>query len=361
MIGGLTVAFLHFVNLIGLKLVWPYGWVNMTIASAIIAWYTADSLIARRTIYKLFGESEDTIKHELRLWRRVALLTSALTAVGSAMIALAPQAGKGNVIPALAAGPIAILTGAFLATLGWMYTRFEQEKSDRAAATLQAIREQLYGEYISKVYRQMRVMSDHYRTINGISDSEPLPIAAMETQLTDLQADRQPEGSKSTTLEYATDQFFNALNQLAFGVRQGQFDLRTIEMVMRPRFVRHAFLFFEYIKKETKAKEHPRLVRHRATKRTWEHFLWLTSKLDVLATDNIEFEYIVMPPDHIIGGKKTERAARPKKRRKKRVKRSLKETEYLEKTPAAEKRMSESAVSGTWGKKAIMLKISQTN
>lgn len=86
-------------------------------------------------------------------------------------------------------------------------------------------------------------------------------------------------------------------------------------MVLRPRFVRHAFLFHEYICKSTGAVFDPAYGRYRATKRTWEHFLWFVSKLDVLQSDEVDFEHIVMPPDHIIGSRKNEILTPPDRRK----------------------------------------------
>jgi hypothetical protein len=110
----------------------------------------------------------------------------------------------------------------------------------------------------------------------------------------------RPKGRGSTTLGSAAEEFFNALDHIAFGVRQGQFDFRAIEMNLRQRFIRAAFAFNAYLENEVEAEALPD-GRRRATTRTWEHYLWLVTRLDVLPSDKVDRQAIVLPPDHIIG------------------------------------------------------------
>ncbi|MEL6362596.1 MAG: hypothetical protein AAFR21_16080 [Pseudomonadota bacterium] len=59
-------------------------------------------------------------------------------------------------------------------------------------------------------------------------------------------------------------------------------------------------MYTHYIREQTKAEFDETINRWRSSVRTWEHFLWLASKLDVLASDNIVEAEIVLPPNHII-------------------------------------------------------------
>lgn len=112
---------------IGLEPAWPLGRINQFVAMALITWYLADVLFPRRSIYAAFGMVEGTLKHSLRFWRRVALLTCAVIGLGSALVMFLPGAEPSNPINAQNAAPLAVLAGAFLTSFGWMYTRFEQD------------------------------------------------------------------------------------------------------------------------------------------------------------------------------------------------------------------------------------------
>lgn len=123
----------------------------------------------------------------------------------------------------------------------------------------------------------------------------------MTLRLGDIPEGRRPDGDPDRTLGGAADEFLNALDLLAFGVRQGELDLRAVEMVLRQRLVRNAYTFTDYIWQETRAipvrHKDPLAARYRATNRNWEHYLWLVENLDILPEDNIHRADIVLPPN----------------------------------------------------------------
>jgi hypothetical protein len=280
-----------------------FGWGNMALACAIVAWYTADVLFARRSIYAFFGEVEGQLRHGLRFWRRVTLLILAIGGIGAAVVVRLDPDGVGT-LNKDSIGPIAILTGAFLASFGWMYTRFEQDKADRASATLSAIRDQMYNDRTRTIYEVMALLSTH--CVKKLNAPEDRPFSKAELELRTTDQGVLTEGERNAlpdiTHEAACDEFISRLDQLAFGVRQGQFDLETIRQVLRPRFVKIAFRYFENIRTSTVAERDHRYGRYRATKRTWEHFLWLTTKMEVLTSDKgISHKFIILPPERIVG------------------------------------------------------------
>lgn len=300
---GATWAFVCVVSQnLSLHVTW-LGLANTLVASLICSWYVLDGNLHRRSFYELFGVIEPPLKPSIRFWRKVVLLTCALAAVGAAGIALQQDANiqsASPLIPPAALNQISILTAALIAGVGWMFTGFEKEKSDRAANTLTAIRDQLYGAQVSDTIRAIRLIIEKYRKKHGIPPKEPLPMAAMETQLLSVEKGlRPPSLPPEITLGSLVDQFFNALNQLAFGVRQGQFDKSTVEMVLRPRFVRHVYVFKEYIKSETDAASVGKGY-FRSQKRTWEHLLWIVYHFPLLESDKIEPNTLVLPPDKVI-------------------------------------------------------------
>lgn len=331
-IGGVTAAVFISADAVGLRLL-PLGYANLVFADLLIGWYLLDVFVPRRNIYQWFGEVEDPIKLALRFWRKVLLMTSGLAGLAAMSFALyrpSPQAdtvASSSLLTQNTLGPLFILTGIFIAALGWMYTGFEKEKADRASNTLQAIRDQLYGDHVSGIYAQVIEFCTLYRKSKGLTFADPIPLEAMTMRLGELTGgsalatgaiehpDRPPRGKNpphetGLPLKYLATQFLNALDQLALGVRQGQLDLHTIDMVMRPRFVRNAFSFAPYIERETDAKPDSR-GRLRARNRTWEHFLWLTSKLELLESDNIDPKVLTLPPNHIVGSKVSEKAMPP--------------------------------------------------
>lgn len=286
----------------------------LSTAALLTLWYSLDTFFARRTLYAWFGTLEGTLKHGLRFWRRIATLTLAVAGMGYWLVVIgSADSGTGS-NASETPQQLAALAVALLASFGWMYTRYEQEKSDRAKATLEAIRDQMYGQRIADTYRSLQLLSAYCVKTLATPPVRPFNAAELALRLETVAADVKPSTLASVTHGEAADQFINALNQLAFGVRNGQFDLDTIALVLRPRFIRIAFRYHNLIVESTDATLDPRLGRMRAQKRTWEHFLWLTTKMDVLKADKVSFEYICLPPDHIIGNRKGELLPPPQSR-----------------------------------------------
>lgn len=309
---GFPVVVSLVIGRLGLQLAWPWGWVNLAVASFLASWFVVDVLFPRRTIYGFFGALEGTLKHGLRFWRRVALLTTSVLSLAGALVALTAGDSSEVPIPPQTAPLLVVLAGAFLASFGWMYTRFEQEKADRASATLQAIRDQMYDSKIASIYRMLTVFSRYCVETMGTPADRPFDEKELAVRLETVLVGIKARSLESYSHSEAADQFINALNQLAFGVRQGQFDFDTIKLVLRPRFVRMAFRYHELIAQSTNAEYVAALDRDRACGRTWEHFLWLVSKMEVLSSDAVSYRYIMMPPSHIVGTREGERVKAPR-------------------------------------------------
>ncbi|MEO0816443.1 MAG: hypothetical protein AAFX86_03965 [Pseudomonadota bacterium] len=93
----------------------------------------------------------------------------------------------------------------------------------------------------------------------------------------------------------------NHLNQMAYGVRSGQLDYQTLNMVIRSTYVRYACRYAELIKADTGARPCPFAHgRLQGTLRSYEHFLWLVMQFDILKSDNVDIAHIVLPPKEIV-------------------------------------------------------------
>jgi len=296
--GVLAGAVLFLPPNIGLEIIWPSGWLASLSVMALLNWYMIDWLLPRRAIHHILGRSEPVLNHRLRFVRQVLLFGILIIAVAVTLVQLLGESDGGSLIPSAAATPLAGITTAFLASFGWLYTRFEQEKAERARATQEAIK-RFYDESNMSQHRTISALATAYRDAHDFPNGQPLPQSAFDEYL-DITSEASPAIKSSKRMREPLDRFFNILNQIAFGVRQGELDYQTVEMILRARYIQFGFVFFEYIKQETQAKEDS-TGRWRSQKRTWEHMLWLTSKLPMLKADGTDWDRIVMPPDHIIG------------------------------------------------------------
>lgn len=269
------------------------GAVNLVFAALVISWYVLDALVSRRAIYQFFGILEPPINPLLRFWRRVFLLGSG---IGTAGVLVAQDTATTT----STIGQTQILTlliGPALAAFGWMYTTFEKEKSDRAAKTLTAIQEQIYGTHMRELMAELTAFRRHCRDMGNYKLTDPLPLETMELTLGDIPKAKRPAGNDDRSLGQAIDQFLNAVDLLAFGVRQGELDFRAVEMVLRQRIVKTAYFFTDYIASETDAELiDGRSQRYRARRKTWEHYLWLVANLPIAPDDGIIEDDIILPP-----------------------------------------------------------------
>ncbi|MGF1604950.1 MAG: hypothetical protein ACFB22_01305 [Rhodothalassiaceae bacterium] len=299
-----TILLLWLADEFGLIILWE-GWVAHGLINTLIAWYLVDIFFPRRSMYAWFGLMEEPIKPEIRLWRKALLLALVLGAAAACTATLLGTDSKARAAlqSSDAVRTTALLTGAYLAAFGWMFTTYENEKSRRESFTLQAIQYQLYDDGLDSIRVQLTAMVLHIREKHKILLEDPIPINFMKLQLRSLHKDLYATGRYGETLSEILDRYLDHLNQIAFGVRDGQFDIRTIEMVLRRRFLRIAFVFSEYIAKTTRAVDDRQAGRKRATTRTWEHFLWLVYHFPILPSDGISRpEVIVLPLLHSIGG-----------------------------------------------------------
>ncbi|MEM6858130.1 MAG: hypothetical protein AAF559_09685 [Pseudomonadota bacterium] len=270
-----------------------------------------DGMFPRRSLYYGIGLPEPYLKFEIRFWRAIILLALALAGVAATLVMVLGGPQPGVPIPEKAATPLAGITTAFLASLGWLFTRFESGKSDRASATLDAIKTQLYDAHLDGIIKRIQSLVKRYRQDKSFAGARPLPFEAIDEPLKIYVQDNHPSRERRLTLRQPVNDFFNALNQIALGVRQGELDRSTVESLLRPRYLQYNFIMFEYVVKATGALKQPN-GRWQAQNRTWEHMLWLTSKLPMLEKDQTDWEHIVMPPDHLIGFRADEQKLPPK-------------------------------------------------
>lgn len=271
---------------------------NLGFAWLILFWFYADLCFPRRSIYRYWKRSEGTLKHGLRFWRKVLLLGSTLLSLGLVLNTATVENSTND------ARTVAILAGAFLASFGWMYTRFEQDRADRVKATLSALKEHMAGGATQNLLFDLNLFAQHCKK-NGADLSKPFSQRDLKAGTAGIDA-FNGRVVQTPTHEETSDQILNSYDRLALGVRLGHFEFDTVELAIRSRFIRIAFRYHQNIVKTTGATFDERCGRWRSQSRTWEHFLWLTSKLDVLSTDKVDFEFICLPPDYIVGSRKGE-------------------------------------------------------
>lgn len=291
--GAIIGAVFYFPRALGLDLISPWGWIALTIVLALANWYAVDWVFPRRHIYRFFGRAEPLLSHRLRFARQIALFTTLIVSVAVTLVELLGKSDNASLIPSDAATPLAAITTAFLASLGWLYTRFEQEKADRARATQEAFK-RFYGDTNISLQEIIKDLIGRYREETGFSDVEPLPLDAIDKPMK-INTDKGSPDKVEMTLRGPLDRFFNELNKIAFGVRHGELDYHTVEMIMRPRYIEYNYIFFEYVRNQTNAFPIGETDFYRSNRRTWEHMLWLTSRLPLLKTDNLDWTRIVMP------------------------------------------------------------------
>lgn len=185
----------------------------------------------------------------------MALFTAVMSAAAAGLLSAAETTGPvSDWLPsAISAG--AVLVAAFAASIGWMVTVLQKEKGDLSAATLQIIRDQMYGDGAS-VYRNARdAVSALRREAAGLL-GEPPEV---------LPADVFERDRKAKLAQRDVDAFLSMLDQLACGVRLGHLDYLTMKLILRPRFIRFAYVLHPYIARETRAQGSP----PRATTATW--------------------------------------------------------------------------------------------
>lgn len=304
-----------------LVILFPLGWMNAAAASGIAAWYASD---AARSPYAL--PMDGPPKPTIRFWRKIALLASIYLGLASAGYCLfqaaRPLASTENISSNEVAALLA-LTGAFVAAFGWLYTTFEKEKADRASLTLQAIRDQFYGEPTATLHMLLAVKVAELRK----DRSAGLTLDQLQTRIekkvtknvvksvgagdaTEDSIERSdgldPGKHAGRTLEELSTELLNSLNQMSLGVRLGQFDIRTIHLSMRPRLLRlaHTFSMLIYVSTrsptkitpEERAMLHPPVESPKAQTLTWEHFLWLVSLMNPQDSDQVNDKAITLPP-----------------------------------------------------------------
>ncbi len=260
-------------------------WPNRILIFLLLTWYFLDVTTSRQQIYRLFNDTEDTIKLEVRFFRRALLVFACILA---AVHKFTPQLNADYFLP--------ILIGV-IAAFGWMYTNFRNEVADRANNTLNIISVQ-YGAEENALRNQFRLFSNHeqYRTV--------YPKSMFDVKLSEVSDDQTPIAHSNTTFTQIANRLLNELNRVALGVREGRYDSVMIESLLRPRYIRYAYILSEFIREETEATIDRKTGQYCAQNRTWEHFLWLISRLPDYESDKLPIDarkkYFVRPPIHPI-------------------------------------------------------------
>lgn len=256
-------------------------WPNRFVLFLLLTWYYVDLTTTRQKIYRLLNDTEDVIKLEVRFFRLVLLVVTAILAIVHEF-KLSFQSDY--FLP--------VLIG-IIATFGWMYTNFRNEISNRANNTLDIISLQ-YGAEENALRVQFRLFTDTTESGSVVSKDK------FSMNISDFSDKQIPETLSTTTFSQLASRMLNELNRVALGVRQGRYDLDMIEKLLRPRYVRYAYILSEFIREKTHAIKDEKSGQHFATTRTWEHFLWLLTRLPVYKSDNVpknvRNEYFVHPP-----------------------------------------------------------------
>lgn len=267
----------HIISMYPNSWVWP----NHFLLCFLITWYFVDITTPRQKIYRLFNDTEDVVKLEVRFFRRTLLVVTSVLAI---VHQVKPSMDSDYFFP--------ILIG-IIATFGWMYTNFRNEISNRANNTLNIISTQ-YGEEESAIRDQILLFANHadLKTV--------FPESIFDMKLSEISDKPLLDSRSSRTFTQIANRLLNELNRVALGVRQGRYDAAMIEKLLRPRYVRHAYLLSKFICKHTEAVKDKKSGQYYATKRTWEHFLWLVTRLPVYSSDklpaDVRVSHFVHPP-----------------------------------------------------------------
>lgn len=273
------------------------GWLNLCILLSLSIWMLIDGLFGRRAVYSLFGVPEEPPDPNVLFWRKVGCLASMQFGLAGAAIAIISggNESQGSVLSANL-GPLFILLSSFGASFGWLYQGHMAGLKNRASETREAIKEYLESDAVAEAYLQSNRLVAHIRRTHGVDYQEPIPLSLMQTKIREMPFEYRPPGNNTSSLENTIDIFFNSLNRLAWEARSGSLDANSIITILRPRYVRNLFVFSEYIASTTAAETVPSLGRLRATRRTWEHMLWLATLMPIRTDDGVDAEKLVLPP-----------------------------------------------------------------
>lgn len=281
------------------------GWINFVVFYALSASTIVGAALGRRRCYEVFGQQEPVPIPSIGLWRRILLLTSSFAALIGVLVAHAPN-GAIMQLPSGVSG-LAILASAYIASFGWMYTTFHNERAERTANTLATIRDLTYAARPAETHDALVQLLGSYRSSHGIPRTAVLPCEALETPVDELLSTDRASAIPARTFGEIVDDALNILDQAALGVREGQLDFSTVDLTLRSRYVRQAYVFADYIAAQTRVehlvegKVHSEMQgtrpRRRARDRTWEHFLWLTAKFETVPDDGIQdVTALIAPP-----------------------------------------------------------------
>ena len=277
-------------------------WPERVLGTALMAlglWYVHDMMVPRKVVYGHFGLEEPIIQPIIRHLRLTATVFLSLIGLG---ILLATKLGvqADQILHPAQAGPLGILAAASLATLGWIFTNYQNQKNANIANTIGIMRDVFH----TSRYPRLRLLLGHsvkrVRAFKGVDQENPtLPDCLYDIDLRALfHPDDLETSERLLTLGNVVDEVLNTLEQIAYGVRSGQLDANTVEMTMRQAFIRNYIVFETRIAESAGARPRHTLKPGedwRSETPTYEHFLWLVHHLPKKPRDNFPGTYLRPP------------------------------------------------------------------
>ena len=260
----------------------PVGHVLGLAASALAIWYLHDMCEPRETIYRRFGYPEAVLKPIRRHLRLIAMVGLALIGAGAVLVELLGLDDAAR-LDSAAAGPVALMVAAALATMGWIVTNYQNQKAMRISNSLQANRDVFHeNRYATRRLQIAEAVAALRRKnpsrLSPERDAIPLDLmSAPFGSLLNAEDACDPKERKTPFLHIVTE-WLNLLEQVAFGVRSGQIDYVTVEQTMRSTYLRSYAVFEEYIA-ESAGAETDSGREYRASEKAYEHFLWFVAAL----------------------------------------------------------------------------------
>lgn len=242
-------------------------------------WYLLDVWEPRDTIYQRYGLEEAVINPLCRHLRLMLAILLGLGAVFALLLTgLRSLEGAGPTTGSVA--PFALLAAASLATLGWLMTNFQNQKAHRIAHTLQANRDVFHADrYADRRLRIAQAVRKLKAWYPEAIPSDAIPSDFLDIRWGRLMGNSVDPAEGQYPFRFMAVEWINQLEQVAFGVRSGQIDYNAVEQTMRSTYLRTYANFEPYILKVCKAPVGDMSADWRARSKTYEHFIWLVSKL----------------------------------------------------------------------------------
>ncbi len=272
----------------------PVLLVVLLLSFGIIGWYLCDNFIARRNLYAVFNLYERVISIKMRFFRLGVFVVLLVCAPLLLIFNISFGNGSNLSIESMIS-PAAFLVGVIVAAIGWIFTNYQSQRSARISNTLAAVRDHRYSGPISDV---RSVLEDQVKHLDQSLELRggPIPLSHFALQVDQLPNYQFFSGNRSRNLREHARLMLNHLNQIAYGVRSGQFDFGVVREVLRITYIRYAVRFHHLVAESTQAEPIGKTGIKIARTATYEHFLWLVHKLPKRSWDNASKADLIRPP-----------------------------------------------------------------